>query len=119
MSSAFDTRFAAAALPALMDEHGQAVEQWPRGSEGAKRSVDAMWSPDLSPERDASQDGERTTLGGSLQVAESVDCHGEDVWVIDEERYATLTVSEAHGGVRTVTVTRVDRFSTSRHRTKL
>lgn len=101
-------------------EFGRSITQYPRGSEGAKRSVVANWTPDVTPTRDASNEGESTTLGGTIQVAEAVACHGEDVWVIDgDARYATVTVSEVHGGMRTVTVQRVDKFATSRHRTKL
>lgn len=111
------------------DENGfsEPVAQWPKGTEGAKRSGRGIWTPDLSPTRDASNQAEQTTLGGTLRVVDyhatkrprGFTCDGEDVWVIGGERFATLTVSDVDAGWRTLTLTRVKKVSTGRARGRL
>ena len=97
----------------------ETVTRWPQGIEGAAVSVKGFWEPDETPTRQGDTDADQTTLGGVLRVLHSTTVHSEDLWVIDGETFATLAVSDKHAGHKTLTLQRVDRFSTSRHRTKL
>ena len=114
MASAFDTRFAAA-RSALMAEHGIAVTRWPRGASGSAAAVTALWSPTAVTRR-ASMDGESEAFDGTLQVADSVEVHRADRWVIGDGLYAVAEPpGDAVGGLLTLALRRVEKVSTSRH----
>lgn len=117
MASAFETRFSAAA-DALLVEHGESVTRWPSGREGAAVPVTALWSPDLTPDREATTEAERTVLGGTLQVRESAvaDVSPDDKWVVDGELFATVGKPAKQAGMWAVRVQRVAGVSKSNNR---
>lgn len=113
--SAFDVRFAASAVPALMAEHGRAVTRWPQGQSGAAKEVTGLWAPDR-PSVQASQDGRRTAKAGTLQVAGSVEPDGRDWWVIDGETWkCDGDPPKAEGGLVMLRLVRVTEHRRSRN----
>ena len=90
MASAFDTLFEDVAVPALQVWHGESFTRWPGGKSGSSVVVaGCMWTPEETAMRDADRDG---------------------------EQYAAQSVSDVHGSLHYVTVKRVDKQQTSRHR---
>lgn len=93
----------------------ETVTRWPQGREGAAMAVTAIWEPSR-PEWVGDSENERTTTSGQLYVSATTETHGDDVWVIDGECYATAGEPKTHAGMTTVSVRRVDRVATARHR---
>lgn len=117
MASAFDTLFEDVAVPALQVWHGESFVRWPKGYPGSSVTVvGCMWTPEETSMRDADRDGEHYVLTGVLQVPSSASPIVGDVWIIGGEQYAAQSVSDVHGSLHYVTVKRVDKQQTSRHR---
>lgn len=117
MASQFDTIFGARAVAALQACHGDAFTRWPCGIQGNAVTVaDCLWTPDETPQRMASMDGEEIVHEGVLQVPEATTVHGDDVWLIGDECYSTITIGRVHGGLRNLTLRLNEKLTTSRHR---
>jgi hypothetical protein len=119
VASAFDTHFETVVAPGLLAFHGVTVTHWPRGYDGSAAEVTAVWEPDETPTREGNTDGERTMRTGTLHVLLSVETHDEDKWLIDDVLYATVTRGAVVGGMRTLSLQRADKVSTSRQRNRL
>lgn len=117
MASAFDSLFADTSVAALRAVHGVSVTRWPGGNQGASVAVaDYLWTPDEMPDRHADMDGERYVVSGTLQVPTTTTPTETDQWVIDDVKFQTISIGDPHGGLRTLTLRRTDKVTTSRHR---
>lgn len=117
MSSAFDTHFRDNALTALQTWHGESLVRWPGGNSGSAVTVEGcLWTPEETATRDADQDGDQAVFMGRIQVPSTASPVVGDTWIINDERYAAVSVSAPHGTLQTVVVKHVDKVQTSRHR---
>lgn len=117
MASAFDTHFEDNALAALQTWHGESFVRWPKGHNGGSVTVTGcLWTPDETATRDADQDGDHIALRGVLQVPASSAPLAGDVWLINDLRYAAVSVSAPHGTLQNVSLQYTDKQTTSRHR---
>lgn len=99
-----------------VNDFGEIVKRWPAGKSGAETSVTAVWEPDEDGSRIADTDMEQTAYSGWLWLSEDTPVHKDDVWVIGGEQYATQANGDISDGMRRVTVKRVDKAATSKHR---
>ena len=99
-----------------LNDFGQTVKRWPAGNSGSQANVVGVWEPDTDGQRFADRDMEQLAYTGTLWLAEATPVHADDVWVIDDVKYATQVNGEIEEGLRRVTVKRVDKQTTSRHR---
>lgn len=96
------------------DEFAESVTRWPQGYEGSAVTVTAVWEPD-DVSHQFSGDGESYTQEGSLHVVSSMTIHREDVWIIGDERYATVDTGKVEGGLRSLRLRSVNKILTKRH----
>lgn len=97
------------------EDFAESITRWPEGTQALAESVTAIFLPEES-NRDTSR-GEETVIPAAVIVSESQEVHRDDVWVIDEQEYATLAIHDPLHGSRTIDVHRIDRKHTTRHQT--
>ena len=108
----FNTDFAAAAAPDLLESFGDTVTHRPLGDDANDAAVVAMVAWDDPAEH--ADGGKGTNLAGRLDVAGELTVDVRDQWVIDGRLYQTVEVGEPQGGLRRVMIRR----TTSERRTR-
>lgn len=100
----FNTDFAAAAAPDVLEVFGDEITHRPLGDDANDAAVTAVVTWDSPAEN--SDGGKGTRVSGRLDVAGGLAVDVRDQWVIGSETYQTMTVGEAQGGLRLVTIQR-------------
>ena len=97
MASAFQTEFAADAVPDLFDEFGETVTQYPSGV-SANSATRTVLVERLEPTYDTSR-GRETVQKVKLWVPSSVTCVVSDRWIVGGVLYECQSVRPAESGM--------------------
>jgi len=108
MSSQFSTLMQSAGFPQLIEQLGEPVTHYANGT-GSGTSVTAI-VVDMDDGGMELQQGHAVEVVRikKLQIASSVSVGYTDQWVIEGNRWETVSNPDAHDGFRVVTVRRVD-----------
>ena len=112
MTSLHDSLMGSHGSAVLLDVQGNSITRYPKGDLGSPDDdVNAIFTPETAT-RDRRR-GDATVRPAMLLVDADQETDAADLWDIDEDRYATVAVGHADGGMVPIEIKRTEKRHTT------